>query len=376
MPWKEVSVMDEKLRFIETYSTHKGTFSSLCRLLGISTKTGYKYLKKYKEQGLAGLKETSRRPKKSPSKTCTHVENLILNVRYLHPAWAGEKIKAYLKNNGYPKLPSEKTIDRILKRYGLITIEESEKHKPWMRFEHENPNDLWQIDFKGHFATHQDRCYPLTLLDDHSRFSLLIKACDNQRAETVKTALIDVFTTYGLPLRMTMDNGSPWGYSGQQEHTFLSAWLIRLGIFVTHSRPGHPQTQGKLERFHRTLKLELLSRFSFDNLKEAQDGFDWWRRIYNEERPHAAIDHKVPNDRYKLSIRQYPHLLPSIEYESDMIVRKVQQDGIIFFKGKEYRVGKGFYGNPVGLKESQNDGIYDVYFCHQKVVKIDLRYPV
>jgi transposase InsO family protein len=223
MPWKEVSVMDEKIRFIHTYLTHEGTFSSLCSLFGITPKTGYKYLKQYNENGFDGLKETSRRPKKSPTKINPNIESLIVLIRHLHPSWAGEKIKTFLNKYGNTDLPSEKTIDRILKRYGLITIAESEKHKPWVRFEHENPNDLWQIDFKGHFATRdQNRCYPLTLLDDHSRFSLLIRSCADQRAETVKTALIEIFNNYGLPLRMTMDNGSPWGYSGKQEHTEFS----------------------------------------------------------------------------------------------------------------------------------------------------------
>ena len=376
MPWKEVTVMEEKIKFIQALELPHGTFSDLCSAFGISAKTGYKYLKRYKEKGLEGLKEINRQPKLSPAKTSSLVENLVLKVRHLHPSWGGEKIKIYLLNKGYKNLPSEKTIDRILKRNGLITAEESEKHTPWKRFEHEAPNDLWQMDFKGHFATAEGRCHPLTLLDDHSRFSLLIKACSNQRTDTVKTALINVFLNYGLPSRMTMDNGTPWGYSGKQEHTTFSAWLIRLGIFTMHSRPMHPQTQGKLERFHRTLKAELLNRFCFNSLQAAQEGFDWWRKIYNEERPHAAIEYKVPSDRYKISRRQYPDVLPPIEYASDMHVRKVQQQGIVFFKGKEYRIGNAFYGNPIGLKETNEDGVYDVFFCHQRVIKIDLRYPV
>lgn len=376
MPWIEVTAMEEKERFILSYETLDCTFTALCKSFGIATKTGYKYLAKYKKFGMPGLKESSRQPKTSPSKTKYDIENSILNVRRLHPSWAGEKIKAYLTNKGYKNLPSEKTIDRILKRNGLITIEESEKHKPFIRFEHENPNDLWQMDFKGHFPLVSGRCHPLTLLDDHSRFSLLIKACDNERADTVKTALIELFRNYGLPRKMTMDNGSPWGYSGKQEHTALSAWLIRLGIYVSHSRPMHPQTQGKLERFHRTLKLELLKRFDFEDLQNAQEGFDWWRKIYNEERPHEAIGNKVPIDRYQPSVHMYPDNLPCIEYDVDMIVRKVQQGGIIHFKGKEYRIGAAFHGCPVGLKETNEDGQYDVYFCHQRVVKIDLRYPI
>lgn len=375
MPWKEVTAMEEKIRFIKAFSELEGNFSSLCAAFGISKKTGYKYIARYKEFGLPGLEDKSKRPKISPSKTKNEIENIILSVRHLHPAWAGEKIKVYLSNKGHKNLPTEKTIDRILKRNGLITAEESEKHTPWKRFEHEHPNDLWQMDFKGHFALTEGRCHPLTLLDDHSRFSLLIKACSNERTDTVKEALINVFQEYGLPRKMTMDNGSPWGFSGKQEHTTLTAWLIRLGIIVMHSRPMHPQTQGKLERFHRTLKLELIKRFIFADLQNAQEGFDWWRKIYNEERPHEAIGNKVPINRYQLSKYSYPEFLPSIEYTNDMIVRKVQQDGIIHFKGKEYRIGTAFYGNPVGLKESIDDGIYDVYFCHQRVVRIDLRYP-
>ncbi len=376
MPWKEVTVMRQKQRFIEACSTYEGTFRSLCESFGITTKTGHKYKKKFKEKGHAGLEEDSRRPKFSPKKTPDATVMLIVEARHLHQAWAGDKIRTYLANKGHTVLPTEKTIDRILKRHGLVTIEESEKHKPWIRFEHEAPNDLWQMDFKGHIQAGENRCYPLTLLDDHSRYSLLIKACPNQQATTVKEALINVFQENGLPLKMTMDNGSPWGYSGNQEHTTFSAWLIRLGIVVMHSRPMHPQTQGKLERFHRTLKLELLKRFNFEDLDDAQSGFDWWRKIYNEVRPHAAIGNKTPNFRYRQSSRPYSNVLPAIEYSHDMIVRKVQCGGEIFLNGKEYRVGRAFHGYPVGLKESEEDGIYEVYFCHQRVVKIDLRYPL
>ena len=377
MPWQEVIAMDEKERFIVAYFENNIVFRELCRSFGITTKTGYKYIARYKKYRMDGLKEWSRRPNTSPYKTGTEFEMIILAVRNLHPSWGGEKIRAYLENKGYQALPTEKTIDRILKRNGLITIEASEKHKPWIRFEHENPNDLWQMDFKGHFAVLEGgRCHPLTLLDDHSRFSLIVKACHDERGSTVKPALISVFREYGLPLKMTMDNGPPWGFSGNQEHTTLTAWLIQLGIIVTHSRPRHPQTQGKLERFHRTLKLELLSRFTFTDLEDAQKGFDWWRTIYNEERPHEAIGHKRPMDRYQKSGRQYSENLLPIEYSEDMIVRKVQQGGIISWKGKEYRVGGAFYGYPVGLKESNEDGIYEVYFCHQRIVKIDLRYSI
>lgn len=376
MPWEEVTVMDQKRKFIEASQQFAGSFKDLCASFGITPKTGYKYLKKYRKDGLAGLKDQNRKPKTSPNKTPQNIEDLIIKVRLLHPSWGGEKIARYLKNNGHRNLPAEKTMGRILKRNGLITEEETERHTPWKRFEHEHPNDLWQMDFKGHFGMQIGRCHPLTLLDDHSRYSLLLKACKNERGDTVKQALTEVFSEYGLPLRMTMDNGSSWGTGRGIRYTELTAWLMHLGILVSYSRPRHPQTQGKLERFHRTLKTELLNRFSFRDLDEVQRGFDWWRKIYNEERPHGAIDHGLPKDRYKCSTRVFPKKLPIIEYDNDMIIRKVQKDGEIHYKGKIYRIGVAFHGYPVGLCETLDMDVCDVYFCKQRIGKIDLKYPI
>jgi transposase InsO family protein len=376
MPWKEVTVEEERERFVSLASEGTTNISKLCRDFGISRKTGYKYLNRKRNKLDEPLQNQSRRPHKIANKTSLEIEKIIIEIRQLNPSWGGEKLHRYLLNKGYKDLPNEKTIDRILKRYGLITAEASMQHKPWTRFEHKNANDLWQMDFKGHFATQAGRCHPLTLLDDHSRYCLLIKACEQETGIVVKNALIEVFKENGLPIAMTMDNGTPWGYSGAQQHTVLTAWLIRQGIYVGHSRPKHPQTQGKLERFHRTLKLELLKYYQFDNLVDAQGGFNWWRKKYNEERPHGAIELNVPSQRYKRSEREYIEKLPAIEYEEDMLVRKVQMDGAIYLRGKAYIVGKAFYGFHVGLKPSEEDGIMNVYFCHQKVVKINLNYPV
>lgn len=374
MPWKERTVMSQKLEFVKAAQS-TNNFRALCSQYGITPPTGYKYLNLYLLYGETGLRERSRAPRNQPTKTCRELENLIISLRKQY-SWGGEKIRTYLINQGFDQktMPSEKTIDRILKRNGLITEEESQKHRSWIRFEHEKPNDLWQMDFKGHFQTEDARCHPLTMLDDHSRFCITIKSCGNEATNTVRSHLIDIFREYGLPKRMTMDNGSPWGYSGRQEHTTLTAWLIQLGIYVSHSRPGHPQTQGKLERFHRTLKLELLSRYKFMDLEEAQEGFDWWREIYNTERPHAAIENKRPVDKYKRSEKNYPEKLPLIEYDESFVVRKVQCGGFIHLQGKAYRIGAAFRGQPVGIKESEN-GLFDIYFGHQKINKIDLRYP-
>lgn len=373
MPWTEVSEMDLKAEFVSQARQPKSNISKLCRQFNISRKTGYQLLARAKAGASSdNLKARSRRPNYSPNKTAPCVEKLILFTRDNHPHWGGDKIRAYLLREGHTDMPSSKTVNRILKRHGRICAEESLKHKKFIRFEHEHPNDLWQMDFKGDFKTRAQRCYPLTLLDDHSRYSLAIVSCSNQRHHTVKQALSDIFRSYGLPKRMTMDNGNPWGCSAQQLHTRLTVWLIRLGIVVSHSRPYHPQTQGKLERFHRTMKTELLSMYSFDDLLHAQQGFDWWRHRYNEHRPHAAIKNQVPAQRYSISHNPFVETLPPIEYDKHAMVRKVNSDGIISYQNKRYRIGEAFAGRHIALEETQEDNMMHVRFCHQIVYKIDL----
>jgi hypothetical protein len=170
-----------------------------------------------------------------------------------------------------------------------------------------------------------------------------------------------------------MDNGSPWGDDIHTPNTILTAWLIRLGVQILHGRPYHPQTQGKAERFHRTLQAELLSRTSLANLSECQIRFDHWRDSYNYERPHEALEMNPPGARYQPSSRPFPEILPPILYDTGDIVRKVDQGGKIYFRSHAFRVGKAFRYNPVALRPTQVDGDYDVYYCHQRVAQISLR---
>lgn len=376
MPWKETTTMSEKQKFIQKLTNSNNKITKLCEEFGISRTTAYYWKKRFEAEGYAGLLERSRKPLHSPSKTTKEIELLCLSIRSLHSTWGGDKIRRHLLNEGCITVPSEKTIDRILKRYGLITEEESQRHTAWKRFEHEFPNDLWQMDFKGDVRIGDQVCYPLTILDDHSRFCLCVKVCFDHSTETVKQALIEIFTQYGLPKRMTMDNGPPWGYSKEQRHTKLCAWLIKQGVYVSHSRPAHPQTQGKLERMHRTLKEDLLSRYYFKDMDELQEGFDEWRRVYNEIRPHGAINHDTPAQRYKKSDRSYSDKEPEIHYDDSFIVRMVQRDGEISLNGKLYHVSSAFHGYPVGLKPAQHDNLMEVHFCSQKIALIDLKRPI
>jgi transposase InsO family protein len=300
------------------------------------------------------------------------VETAVAALRESHPAWGGRKIKARLENLGHQDVPAASTINAILRRKELLNPEESVKHTAFICFEHPNPNDLWQMDFKGHIAMQQGRCHPLTVLDDHSRFNIVLKACADEKTDTVQNALISSFRQYGLPNRMTVDNGSPWGNDQFNGLTQLTAWLIRLGVKVSHSRPYHPQTQGKDERFHRTLKAEAIMGQQFENLAHCQLRFDEFRDIYNLERPHECVDMKAPITRYQPSKRLYPETLPAIEYSPDDQVRKVQSKGEISFKGQIFIMPKALQGYPVALRPTNTDGLYSVYFCHQKLKEISL----
>ncbi len=375
MPWQEVSTMNLRTEFVALAQREECIFSKLCNSFGISRKTGYKWLNRFDEFGAEGLSDRSRRPHSSPFQSPESVEVAIVDLRKAHPAWGGRKLKSRLEKLGHQNIPAASTITGILHRKKLINPDDSAKHKAFIRFEHPHPNDLWQMDFKGHFAFQNGRCHPLTVIDDHSRFNVLLKACTNERTDTVHEALISVFRRYGLPARMTMDNGSPWGNNAFNDLTPLTAWLIRLGIGVSHSRPYHPQTQGKDERFHRTLLAEAINRHQFDDLDHCQRQFDRFRAIYNMERPHESLGMKTPIDRYQTSQRLYPETLPNIEYGPDDYVRKVQCNGEIHFKGKEFRVSKALKGYPVALRPTNIDGKYFVYFCHQKLSEIELSDP-
>ena len=278
-----------------------------------------------------------------------------------------------LQNQGWQQVPAPSTITAILQRNGCIDADESLKHKPWQRFEAKAPNDLWQMDYKGHFATQKGRCHPLTVLDDHSRYSLALEACSDEKTLTVRQRLTRIFEHYGLPHKMLMDNGSPWGSDKQHIFTPLTMWLIRQGVGVTHSRPYHPQTLGKDERFHRTFKAEIGQYCIGLSLEQCQRRFDAWRHVYNFQRPHEAIGMQVPAERYQPSPRQYKDSLPPIEYAPDDQVRKVQQGGWISYQGKQYRIPKAFWRQRVAVRPTITDGAYDVYFCNQKIALLNVK---
>jgi len=374
MSWK-ASKMSQLLEFVSLARVEGQEFKAACSRFGISRKTGYKWLERYSLEGEAGLVDRSRRPKASPGKSSPKVEAMVVKLRKKHPSWGGRKLQRRLLALGHSDVPSASTITSILGRHGLLSeLDGAGLPRGPRRFERDAPNDLWQMDFKGHFGmVGGGRCHPLTVLDDHSRYSIGLRACGDERGVTVMRELVGMFRVYGLPVQMLMDNGAPWGDEGGQPWTIVTSWLVRLGIRVTHIRPHHPQTQGKAERFHRTLKAEILRDRSHLDLAACQVDFDPWRDVYNHERPHEGIGLEVPASRYRMSERGYPENLPVVEYGSDTEVRRVRTDGLITYRKRRIRIGKAFIGQPVGLRSTPTDGLYEIFYCDQTIGWVDIR---
>jgi transposase InsO family protein len=367
--------MSQRREFVMLARQEGANVRELCRRYGVRPTTGYKWLARFAAAGEAGLADRSRQPHGSPGRTAPALEAKVVALRQAHPSWGGRKLRRRLQDLGEALVPSASTITEILRRHGLLEAATAAQHRPFERFERAAPNELWQMDFKGHFPTAAGRCHPLTVLDDHSRFSLCLEACADERGATVQGRLIGAFERYGLPDRMLMDNGPPWGDDAEHPWTRLGVWLLRVGVGVTHGRPYHPQTQGKDERFHRTLLSEVVGRRAWRDLDECQRAFDAWRHVYNAERPHQALDLATPATRYRPSRRAFPGRLPPIDYGAGAIVRKVQDGGEIWFANRRWAIGSAFTGQPVALRPTTVDGCYDVVFCQHRVATLDLRAP-
>lgn len=378
MAWKVRDCMSERQEFVALASAAGANMSELCLRFGIARKTGYKWLHRFHAKGQAGLADQSRRPHRLRCPTPDVIVQFILDLRRRHPCWGPRKLGAVLARTHQSladQLPCASTIASILRREGCIDPAESLKHQPMRRFERSAPNELWQMDFKGPFATADGRaCHPLTILDDHSRYNLCLQACNRQTHTCVQTQLTRVFERYGLPQEMLMDNGNPWGSSNAGvRHTRLTLWLMRLDIATTHGRPYHPQTQGKEERFHRTLKAELLQDRQWSDATAVQRDFDDWRSVYNHVRPHDALGLATPATRYQASVRSLPSVLEPVVYDVGDEVRKVSAVGQIMFRHRRIKLSQVFAGQGVALRPTQVDGLWQVYFSRFAIAQVDLR---
>jgi len=372
MPWNEVSIMEQRREFVRLAMQEGTNRRELCRRFGIHPDTGYKWLGRW-TGGERELSDRSRRPHASPGRTQAVTEERVLAVRDAHPAWGARKIARCLERDGHLS-PAISTVHEILRRHGRVEAAAGRSGQAFQRFEKPAPNLLWQMDFKGWVELANGvRCHPLTMVDDHSRYSLCLKACDNQQSRTVQAHLDTTFRRYGLPDAMFVDNGTPWGDSSGARWTRLGVWLLKLGVELLHSRPYHPQSRGKNERFHRTLKDEVLAFKRLRDLAEAQRVFDDWRAIYNLERPHQALCQEVPASRYRPSARSMPDRLPAVDYDEHEIVRTVPATkDYIRFKGGLWKVPHAFRGERLAIRACTTDGHYGIFFGAHQIATIDL----
>ena len=375
MSWQTLDLMSQRKEFLALAALSAVSFSELCRRFRISRKTGYKWL--HRHQAGEVLLDRSRRPHHSPWRYDGAVVT-ELNTLYAQWGWGGRKLRRRLQNLGRKQVPAASTCTQILRRSGAYADQPPPASVAWQRFERARPNELWQMDHKSEVPTQTGAwCYPLTVLDDHSRFNLVLDAAARRHAPAVQQALTGAFATYGLPEAILCDNALPWGNPEPVcPYTTFTVWLLRLGVRVLHGRPYHPQTQGKEERFHRTLERELLSRHTWQDLAHCAREFPAYRHRYNTERPHDSLGGDTPMSRYRPSARSLPAALPALEYATPMQVVRVRPQGAITFGGQSWYVGRAFAGLPIGLRPSpQADGQWEVWFQHRAIGQIDLRTP-
>ncbi len=364
MSWETKTVMEQRKQFVLEASEEDANISELCRQYGISRKTGHKWINRA-DLGLP-LCDQSRRPHRQPSKTAGNIEQEIVQLRLQHPSWGGKTLRAALEAAGVEGLPSDRTCCNILKRNGLVDPAESVKHVAFQRFEKEHCNEMWQTDFKGDFLLGNGvRCYPLTILDDHSRFSIRIDPKDS--ASGVKDSFILAFQEYGLPNAVLSDNGAQ--FAGPHKGiSFFERFLMDLDIQPIHGRPLHPQTQGKIERFHRTLKQEAL-RVTPANMAEAKARLENWRWLYNEVRPHHALGMKTPASIYKASTRPYCDPKPYV-YEEGAKLSKVNNWGYLRLGSIQLFLSEAMADTKVEIRFAEDD-TFSVIYRNYKIASID-----
>ena len=371
MPWKETGLAQMRKEFVERALSGEKSKAALCREYGITRRTGDKWIARF----TAGesLENQARRPFHSPNRTDEGIETAIVAYRNDHPAIGAMKIRRILENKGYTDLPSVKTVNNILHRNGLITPEASRAATPYKRFEKSRPNELWQADFKGNFALKNgQRCHPLNIIDDYSRFNLCSKAQATETFEEVKPNLIRVFEEYGLPFSILCDNGNPWGTQQSTGYTHFEVWLMEHGVLTLHGRPIHPQTQGKEESFNRSMTKELLKYKEFEDMEDADAQFQTYREFYNQERPHHSLCLDTPASRYTKSERVYTDEVTPWEYPDGCEIRKVKSTGYITLNGSGFFLSEAFGDKAIAIRESHTSGRVNLYFRQFIIGQIDL----
>jgi transposase InsO family protein len=364
MPWKTMDVHDQRVRFVVAATQREQPFNCLCAEHGVSRPTGYLWLERYRELGLRGMAEHSRKPHRSPRRTDSTLEQQVVEMRRRYPDWGARKLRVMLQRQGL-ELPHN-TIHRILLRYSLVP-EEQRGAAAWQRFERSRPNELWQMDFKGPKGWPQSMG-PLSVLDDHSRYLIALAANGNTQGEPVRVQLEEAFQRCGLPEGMLMDHGTPWwSMSSASGWTQLSLWLMRQGIRLHWSGVGHPQTQGKVERFHGSLQRALERRGLAGQKTQAWlDAFRW---EHNYVRPHEALGMQTPATRWCPSPRRYHPRPPRWEYPEGAWVLKVDCGGKVNIKGQNWNISRALAGEQVQIVAVEERLL--VFYCETLIRELE-----
>jgi transposase InsO family protein len=364
MPFKQMEIREQRVEFVVRALGGREPLSLLCRAFGISRPTGYLWLKRYREGGVAAIEERSRRPDRSPTRTAPELEACIRALREVYPDWGARKLAVLLGREGI-ELPSS-TIHRVLLRLGLVR--DADRHLPAVkRFERAQPNELWQMDFKGPKNWPKD-CTALSVIDDHSRYLVALQATARPEAALVRGHLERAFIECGLPEAMLMDHGIPWwNWQSFAGSTQLSLWLMRQGIRLGFSGIRHPQTQGKVERFHGSMERALTHRGVPS--ENHQQWLDDYRREHNYIRPHEALGMQTPASRWQPSPRRYQPNPPAWEYPEGAWTLKVDSHGTIDIHDQSYRIAKSLIGERVRIVEAEER--YLIYYCNTLIRELD-----
>jgi transposase InsO family protein len=367
MPWARTDVTEQRVKFVVRAASGKEGMTALCREFAISRPTGYRWRRRFEQAGsVTGVKEHSRRPRRSPAQTEPASEQCVMDLRK-ETGWGAKKIAVLLREKGV--LLTITTINRILKRRGLVEKKNSHVPAP-ERFERSTPNELWQMDGKGEYHASDGTCYPLSIVDDHSRYAVGLYGLPAFTAEQVHPCLVRTFERYGVPEAMLMDRGSVWwsttnGYG----LTWLSVRLIEQNIRLCYGQVHHPQTQGKVERFHRTLDEAIRHRGKPKTMQEWPGALEEFREIYNTQRPHEALGMKRPVERYRASAKSYQPKPPEWDYPSQSVVRRLNPAGCLDWQGERWFVCEALAGRWVGVERVKE--LLLVSYRHMFVREID-----
>jgi putative transposase len=356
MPWKECNVVEERLRFIARLLDGE-KMAGLCREFGISRKTGYKIYNRYKDCGIDGLTDRSRRPYRQASQLPMQIEKLIVGLKKEYPHWGAPKIREKLRRL-YPDIhrPAISTVHAVLDRHGLVKRRKRKRNKACgTALAHViDPNELWCADYKGEFMLADRRyCYPLTITDYASRYLLTCDALSTTKEVYAFSVFERAFKDFGLPTAIRTDNGVPFSSpNALYGLSKLSVWWLRLGINIERIKPGHPEQNGRHERMHLTLKKEA-TKPAAENFLVQQARFDNFIEYYNQERPHQALNMQMPAELYKKSPRPYQGL-GDLDYPFHDRAALVTNCGRICYKRRKINVSTVFAGQLLGVKQVTN----------------------